>query len=180
MIGRYINSVYVRDFYTALFDPNDFSLSLTKRLREQLYLYSYQTGLLVNLAAFMLHPQQGMDIKKYTKEYKYEAKDKLSKINKPYLFKQDFSYKVIKTDYFENWKKDLENPDISSIYKGDEDVDDLKRFIETRKLYLEKQSQRKGALKRIKMKLRALSGFRGKNIEQSNEHREIEASYKKL
>ena len=71
-LGRYINSVYVRDFYTALFDPNDFTLNIPKAVRENLYKYAYNTGFFVNMTTFMLHPREGLDTSKYTREYKYE------------------------------------------------------------------------------------------------------------
>ena len=52
----YINCDKVRDFYISLFDPNDYSMNLTIKLRENIYKYAYQTNLLINMASFMLHP----------------------------------------------------------------------------------------------------------------------------
>ena len=38
---KYISCRYIQDFYVSLFDPNDLSMNLTVKLRENLYKYAY-------------------------------------------------------------------------------------------------------------------------------------------
>ena len=41
LLMKYISCPYVRDFYVSIFDPNDLSMNLTVKLRENLYKYAY-------------------------------------------------------------------------------------------------------------------------------------------
>lgn len=78
----------------SLFDPNDFSLNLTIRIRESLYKYAYDTSLIMNMTILMLDPKKNLDLTKYNRKYKYKSKKEISETATPYLHKKDFSFKV--------------------------------------------------------------------------------------
>ena len=42
---------------------------------------------------FMLDPKSNLDLTKYNRKFKYDAKKEISSIKQPYLYKKDFSYK---------------------------------------------------------------------------------------
>ena len=64
----------VAEIYISLFDPSDHSMNLTVQLRENIYKYTFQTNLFMNMARLMLHPKKDINLKKYNKKYKYESR----------------------------------------------------------------------------------------------------------
>ena len=48
--------IYVKDFFISLFDPTDHSLNIPVELREHIYKYTLQTGLMVYLTLYMFNP----------------------------------------------------------------------------------------------------------------------------
>ena len=118
---KYINSDYIRDFFIALFDPNDFSLNITKQIKENLYKYAYQTGFIMNMTAFMLHPKIGINNKKYTRDYKYDCKNSIAKIKTPFFYQKDFSKIDLRPDYYSNKKY--------NEYVGATDIDRIKPYL---------------------------------------------------
>ena len=75
-----------------------------------------------------------MDNTKYTKDLEYECRDRIGKIHQPYLYKQDFSYKQVKPDYWEIVSKSDE------IYIGEQDVDDLSSFLHVKEKFDRRKS----------------------------------------
>jgi len=117
---QHFNSLHVKDFFISLFDPTDYSLSISKELRENLYKYSNQTGLIVYIAQYLLNPLCEHNVSQYDRDYYYESKLEIAKITQPYLYKQNFSFQMIKREFKFN-KKD-------EIYRGVVDIDRITDF----------------------------------------------------
>ena len=89
---KYFTCKFVQDFYAALFDPNDMSMNIPIDLRESLYKYAYETGLMVNMTYFMLHPAEDTDLTKiFTRKYTYPSHAEIAKITEPYLYEEAWS-----------------------------------------------------------------------------------------
>ena len=122
---KYISNPYVQDFYTSLLDPYDHQMNLTQELRQHVYKYAYQTSLLINMSRFMLHPATDLNLDKYSKKFKYDAKKQIGKIKEPYLRPENFSFKISKPDYFD-LQSGMEGE--GEVYIGTKDIDRMGDF----------------------------------------------------
>ena len=99
-------------------------MNISIPIRENIWKYAYETGLMINFAQFMLHPADDLDLTSYDRKYTYNSHAEIAKISEPYLYEEQWSYQEIKPDYY-----DLCEVSDKGIYIGDKDIDCLQSFF---------------------------------------------------
>ena len=73
------------------------------------------------MAFYLLNPKNGLNLERYNRDYKYDAKDKIAKISAPFLYEKDFSYKQV--------LKPFDYSITNKIYIGNHDIDRIEEYL---------------------------------------------------